>query len=94
MWIRTPVIPNYTATEENIRGIGEFIVEKLENKVERWDLLAFNNLAAAKYERMDIDWTCKNFDLLSKEEMNHFRDIANSTGVNNVVWSGLTRSED
>ncbi|MHA1270909.1 MAG: glycyl-radical enzyme activating protein [Candidatus Helarchaeota archaeon] len=94
MWIRTPIIPHFTATEENIQGIGEFIVNKLENKIERWDLLAFNNLASAKYERMDIDWVCKDFELLTKEEMEFFYDIAINTGVKNVVWSGLTKRSE
>jgi pyruvate formate lyase activating enzyme len=91
MWIRTPLIPDFTATEENIRGIGEFIVEKLGNKVERWDLLSFNNLAKAKYERMDWEWVCKDMELLTKEQMDHFLEIAKSTGVENVQWSGLTK---
>jgi len=91
MWIRTPLIPGFTATEENVRGIGEFIVEKLGNKVERWDLLSFNNLAKAKYERMDWDWICKDTELLTKAQMDHFLEIAKSTGVENVQWSGLTK---
>lgn len=91
MWIRTPLIPGFTATEENVRGIGEFIVEKLGNKVERWDLLSFNNLAKAKYERMDWDWVCKDTELLTKEQMDAFLEIAKSTGVVNVQWSGLTK---
>ena len=94
MWIRTPIIPNYTATEENIHGIGEFIVKKLNNKVNRWDLLSFNNLASAKYERMDLDWACKGFELLTKEEMEFYCDIAISTGVKNVFWSGLTKKSE
>jgi pyruvate formate lyase activating enzyme len=91
MWIRTPLIPGFTATEENIRGIGQFIVEKLGNKAERWDLLAFNNLAKAKYERMDWVWVCKDTELLTKEQMDHFLEIAKFTGVGNVQWSGLTK---
>ncbi len=91
MWIRTPLIPGFTATEENICGIGNFIVEKLRNKVERWDLLAFNNLAKAKYERMNWEWVCKDTELLNKEQMDHFLEIAKSTGVENVQWSGLTK---
>lgn len=94
LWIRTPLIPKYTATEENIQRIGEFIVEGLGNKIARWDLLAFNNLASAKYDRMDWDWVCKTFKLLTKKEMEHFHEIAKSTGVPNVQWSGLTRKED
>ena len=91
MWIRTPLIPSFTATEDNVRGIGNFIVEKLRNKVERWDLLAFNNLAKAKYDRMDWEWACKDTELLTKAQMDHFLEIAKSTGVENVQWSGLTK---
>ncbi|TFG04777.1 MAG: glycyl-radical enzyme activating protein, partial [Promethearchaeota archaeon] len=91
LWIRTPIIPHYTATDENIQQIGQFIVEKLRNQITRWDLLAFNNLASAKYERMDWDWVCKDFELLTDEEMAHFHTIAKSTGAHNVQWSGFTK---
>ncbi|NVM52320.1 MAG: glycyl-radical enzyme activating protein [Candidatus Helarchaeota archaeon] len=91
IWIRTPLIPGFTATEENIRGIGKFIVEKLNNKIVRWDLLAFNSLAQAKYERMDWEWVCKDSELFTKEQMERFSEIAQSTGVKNVQWSGLTK---
>lgn len=94
IWIRTPIIPGYTATEENIKGIGDFIVQELHNKINRWDLLAFNNLARDKYERMDLDWPLKNVNLLSKEEMDHFYNLAKSTGVLNVQWSGLSKAND
>lgn len=94
MWIRTPIIPNFTATEENIKGIGEFIVEKLDNYPERWDLLAFNNLCSAKYERLGLDWTLKDEPLLTQEKMEELQDIATSTGVKNVQWSGLTKRTD
>ena len=92
MWIRTPIIPLYTAIEENIKGIGEFIVNKLNNFPERWDLLSFNNLCASKYERLNIDWSLKDILLIKKEEMEHFLNIAESTGVKNPHWSGLIRS--
>ncbi|MFX0042945.1 MAG: glycyl-radical enzyme activating protein [Candidatus Hodarchaeota archaeon] len=91
MWIRTPLIPHYTASEENIQGIGEFIVNELDNFPSRWDLLAFNNLCTAKYERLDLDWILKDEPLMTKEEMEHFFEIAKSTGVNNIKWSGLTK---
>lgn len=91
MWIRTPIIPRYTATEENVRGIGEFIVKKLKNKVERWDLLAFNNLCVSKYERLDLDWPLKNDLLMTKEQMERLYDVAKETGAKNVQWSGLTK---
>jgi pyruvate formate lyase activating enzyme len=91
LWIRTPLIPRYTARDDNIRGIGNFIVEKLGNKISRWDLLAFNNLCRDKYERMNWDWICKDYQLFTKDQMENFYEIAKSTGVKNVQWSGLTR---
>lgn len=91
IWIRTPLIPNYTATEENISGIGNFIVNNLRNLINRWDLLAFNNLAKNKYRRMDLDYKCENLDLLTEEEMEDLVNAAKSTGVKNVRWSGLIK---
>ncbi|MBN2157353.1 MAG: glycyl-radical enzyme activating protein [Candidatus Lokiarchaeota archaeon] len=92
IWVRTPIIPTYTASEKNIREIGNFIVNELDNKIDRWDLLAFNNLAKAKYARMDMEWACNDLDLLLPEEMEYFFEIAKSTGVKNVKWSGLTKT--
>jgi len=93
LWVRTPIIPNYTATEENIKGIGEFIVNKLHNIPERWDLLSFNNLCTAKYERLDMNWALKDFPLISIDEMDYFVEIGKKLGVKNVRWSGLTRTK-
>lgn len=91
MWVRTPMIPHFTATDDNIRGIGEFIVNELDNEPERWDLLSFNNLCTAKYERLDLDWVLKEESLMTKDEMDHFSEIAKNTGVKNVKWSGMTK---
>ena len=55
LWIRTPIIPRATASEENIKAIGKFIADNLNDVVSRWDLCAFNNLCKNKYKRMDID---------------------------------------
>ena len=94
MWIRTPIIPGYTATEENISGIGKFIVEKLANFPSRWDLLSFNRLCVDKYSRLDLDWILKDEPLMTKEEMEHLSEIAKKTGVKNVQWSGLTKKRE
>jgi len=75
-WIRTPLIPKFTATEENIHGIGSYIRTTLKNKVQRWDLLAFNNLAGDKYKRMDLEYKCADLGLFTKDEMDRFLEIA------------------
>ncbi|MHA2179987.1 MAG: glycyl-radical enzyme activating protein [Promethearchaeota archaeon] len=91
-WVRTPIIPNYTATEGNIRAIGEFIVNEMGNTPERWDLLAFNNLCSAKYERLNLEWSLKDEQLMSKAQMEYYVEIALSTGVKNPKWSGLVKN--
>ena len=94
MWIRTPIIPNYTGTKENIVGIGNFIVNDLKNIPERWDLLSFNNLCTSKYERLDMEWPLKDIPLMKKGEVEELFEFAKKTGVNNVHWSALTKKED
>ena len=91
MWIRTPIIPNYTATEENVKGIGEFIVNELENIPDQWDLLSFNRLCEIKYSRLGISWPLSGEPLMTKEKMEKFVEIAKNTGIRDVKWSGLTR---
>lgn len=88
IWIRTPIIPTYTGTEENILGIGKFIVKDLKNMVERWDLLAYNNLAKDKYLRMDLPYQCEDLELYTKTEIKHFFSLAKSTGVKMFIGLG------
>ncbi|MHA1716931.1 MAG: glycyl-radical enzyme activating protein [Promethearchaeota archaeon] len=92
IWIRTPIIPKHTATKENILGIGKFIVNELKNDIQRWDLLAYNNLGKEKYKKMDIAYRCNDLELLTEEEMQYFQELAESTGANNVHWSGPVKA--
>lgn len=96
LWIRTPIIPNTTAFDQNIKEIGKFISEKLNGVVERWDLCAFNNLCRDKYKRLDMDWVFKQTELLSKEEMVHFAKVAKKSVINPEIvhWSGATKVDD
>ncbi len=96
IWIRTPVIPNATADDNNIIAIGEFISENLNDVISRWDLCAFNNLCDDKYKRLDREWAFREAKLIPKEEMERLAQLAKSTGVNPeiVFWSGPTRVDD
>jgi len=91
LWIRTPIIPGYTATVENVRGIRDFISDELDGQIQRWDLLAFNNLAGSKYRRMGVTWPLENAPLFTASEMEAFYEIALARDLPNVKWSGLTR---
>jgi pyruvate formate lyase activating enzyme len=93
LWIRTPIIPGATATEVNIRSIGQFIARQLNGYVSRWDLCAFNNLCRDKYVRLDMEWDFKDSELPSKLFMEKMAAVARNSGVNPdiVHWSGSTK---
>ncbi len=95
MWIRTPVIPGYTDTRENIRAIARFIREELPC-VERYDILAFNNTCDAKYRRLDMIFPLAGEGLIAEEKMAGLAAAAEEEGLCVVRRSGATarRKED
>lgn len=82
--IRTPLIPNMTASEENIRGIAAFIAG-IDPDV-RYELLNYNVLAPAKYEMTGrtygLETGLKQF---REEEMERFRHAAEEGGVVHLI---------
>ncbi len=96
LWIRTPIIPGATDTEENIRAIGAYIAEHTSQVVERWELCAFNNLCLDKYQRLDLAWAFESAVLNRKEDMERLAEVARSSGVNPEIvhWTGSTRLEN
>lgn len=93
LWIRTPVIPETTATEDNIQAIGRFISEHLDGSVSRWELCAFNTLCRDKYLRLNLDWAFKDTPLLEQSFVERITEVARNSGVDTriVRWSGATR---
>lgn len=87
IWVRTPIIPNATDDEENIRNIAQLV----KGRVEKWELCAFNNLCRDKYERLYMDWDYKDAPLMTKEKMFNLQTVARSMGVENVCWTGATK---
>lgn len=91
MWVRTPVIPGYNDTEENIRQTARFIRDNLPT-VERYDLLAFNNTCSSKYQRLGLAWNLEDEGLIPEETMARLADTARAEGLTFVHWSGLTKN--
>ncbi len=89
MWIRTPVVPGYTADAANIAALGEFIAANLPT-VQRWDLLAYTNLGQPKYHRLDVPYALDGAPLMTRAEMESLHAVA-VRRVPVAVWSGATR---
>ena len=84
LWIRTPIIPDATDTEENLLGIGKFIYEN-ELHPTRWELCAFNNLCNDKYLRLGIPWLFEKHELMAAEKMEQFLKTAKTSGVDKQI---------
>jgi len=92
MWIRTPIIPGYTADEANARRVAAFIRDNLST-VDRYDLRAFNNTCSAKYRRLDSRYALSEEPLVPEQKMEELAAAVRDEGVDCVRWSGMTRRQ-
>jgi pyruvate formate lyase activating enzyme len=94
LWIRTPLIPGATDSDENLTAIGRFLVETLGEKIERWELCAFNNLCRDKYGRLGINWKYASMPLLTAADLARCEQAARSAGLppERIHATGVTRS--
>ncbi len=92
LWIRTPLIPGYTADAANVAALAEFIAAELPT-VRRWDLLAYTNLGGPKYRRLDRPYDLQGVPLLARAEVEALHAVAVQR-VPAAVWSGATRQEE
>jgi len=92
MWVRTPVIPGYTDSADNIRAVARFIEAELPT-AERFDLLAFNNTCDAKYRRLDMVFPLAGEGLLTEDKMEELAAVAEAEGLEMARWSGATAFE-
>ncbi len=93
LWIRTPLIPGVTDTEENLQRIGGFLSEYVDGTVSRWELCAFNNLCRDQYTRLGLDWDFANTPLMTKEDLARCEQVAkaSSSRPEIVLATGATR---
>lgn len=82
--VRTPLIPNFTATEENLAAISMFLSEIYPDV--KYELLNYNPLAEAKYHLVERSYCFeKNPKMYSKEQMIAFGEIAKQNGIKNLI---------
>ena len=93
LWIRTPIIPGATDSEHNIMDIGA-LLSGIPN-IERWELCAFNNLCANKYESLNRTWTYDGVGLIEQGRMDLLLSAAiESGGCRDIRATGATKKEE
>jgi hypothetical protein len=81
LWIRTPLIPGATGTDENLTAIGRYIADQMNGTVARWELCAFNNLCRDQYSRLGEEWAYAATPLMSPAELQHCEQVAKASGI-------------
>ncbi len=91
--VRIPIIPEYTDSEKNIRGIARFLSsfsghrqtvsasEGGEGRVQRVDLIAYHRLGAHKYRSLGRDYELSKQVPPDQEQMEKFVDIVSDFGL-------------
>jgi pyruvate formate lyase activating enzyme len=85
LWIRTPLIPGETDTEENLRAIGAHLAVALRGQVDRWELCTFNNLCEDKYRRLGLRWPYAGVKPQSSKVLAQLGDVARASGVDPAI---------
>ncbi|MCI8598395.1 MAG: glycyl-radical enzyme activating protein [Lachnospiraceae bacterium] len=80
--VRTPLIPGYTATEENIRNIARYI--RTVDADTKYELLNFNPLCRSKYTALERDYPVEG-RAFSEEEMSGFYKILQEEGILHII---------
>ena len=92
IWIRTPLIPGATASTGNIRAIGSFIRDHLEDVVARWEMCAFNGVCTSKYDKLGTRWAFDGMGAMTKSEIAPLKEAALSLlPAEKVLITGMIR---
>jgi pyruvate formate lyase activating enzyme len=76
--LRVPLVPSYTADEENVRAIGKTAAAY---HISRVDLLPYHRYGEGKYAKLGRDYTLKEIGHLSDEEVQQARGILEDMGL-------------
>ena len=93
LWVRTPLIPGATVSDENLLGIGYYLTEHLNGMLSRWELCAFNNLCRDQYKRLGLQWAFVSTPLMTNDELAYCEQVARSAYQQPeiVLATGATR---
>lgn len=90
--IRTPVVPGYNDSEENIRGIASFIRDSIGGSLVQWQLLMFRKLGVEKLDSLGREYQMGDYEPPSSEDrqaqLERLRDMVSSEyGIEVAVGS-------
>lgn len=82
---RVPLIPEYTAVDNNLSEIAEYLKSVGVSEVH---LLPFHQYGSQKYKYLEREYTMEDVDTLEQEQIKEFREIFEKRGITTNI-SGL-----
>jgi len=83
--IRTPIIPGFNDTPGDLKGIGTFIRDTLQN-IPQWELLPFHRLGRGKYTSIGRMYAWDGVEPLSPAGLEELEAVARDLGVRMVRY--------
>ena len=81
--VRTPLIPSYTASDENIRAIAQYVKKKDPDA--RYELLNFNPLCRGKYAALESPYPVGETLPFTPAQMEHYYSILEEEGILHII---------
>ncbi|MCL2060685.1 MAG: glycyl-radical enzyme activating protein [Oscillospiraceae bacterium] len=93
LWVRTPLIPGDTDTDDNLGRIADYLISRAADVVERWELCTFNAACAAKYAKMQMPWPYAGRAMMKQSEVDKIKALIISKGFpgEKLVVTGLIK---
>lgn len=83
--LRTPIVPDYNDSEENIRATAEFIRDHLKPAVRQVQLLPYHRLASQKYESLGREYRLKSLPGPKRKDIEPLAEIMRSYGLPVII---------
>lgn len=79
---RVPLVPEYTATKENLDAVARFLLENGKNEIH---ILPFHQFGSGKYESLNMVYQMKDVSAISEEEVDELVRYMTLKGLNVVI---------
>ena len=76
VWIRHVVVPGYTFDDNRLKALAEYLSQY--SVIEKVDLLPYHTMGKFKYQNLGIDYPLEGVKDLTKEELQHAKDVINT----------------
>ena len=76
VWIRHVLVPGYTFDDNRLKALAEYLSQY--SVIEKVELLPYHTMGKFKYQNLGIDYPLEGVKDLTKDELQHAKDVINT----------------